>query len=296
MSNEQKVESINKLIAEGDWNAVGSTAAAYEEEESDSESEHDVTPEPTSKSLLDFFSGGWKKSESDGAQPNANTSDSEVLSASGLMKDVEGNKETERDEKRDVGEVVVPGASVLSDGSKSSDSSQSSGSHGDEDLELIARVKKNPTDDVDESMEEGDFKELKEHADALMETMNSSKELDDDSAYDPSDSDYDTDESRGKQSVKSNSTTINDERIASLEKLIESDDWQGIVTPAVVNEDGTSTIGSALLKETGKSATTISSDRSSLKKEEQDHVETSSKEDWFSIADESEGIQSSGKE
>jgi hypothetical protein len=65
-----RAANIDKLIAEGDWNAVGATAAAFDSGASSSGSEHVGDTEPNTniggegkkRSILDFIAGPWQSS------------------------------------------------------------------------------------------------------------------------------------------------------------------------------------------------------------------------------------------
>merc|ERR1712165_367414 len=315
ITTDERIDRINKLIAEGDWLAVGSTAAAYEEDQSDAESMQDKESEPKDEkrsTLLDFLT--WSRPSSRQSKKNQDDKDQEQSQESesnhslGDLEDTEGdgkqrsirirasrvlyeadnsikknsqlNADTNNDEEK-----IIPEVSALSDGSNSSGS-----------LDLLAEVRKKPTDemsldnDLDKAIEQGDWSAFEDHANAMMDAMNKGLE---DSDYDPSDYDTDSAYSDAKQSIASNSTGINDERIASLEKLIENDDWQGIVTP-IHNEGESTTVDYASQgDENGRSAGTVSSGNSSLMKGPEEILDDSSKDDYLSTTDiESETLKS----
>lgn len=321
ITTDERIDRINKLIAEGDWLAVGSTAAAYEEEQSDTESKQDKEPEEPKdekrSTLLDFLT--WSRPSSRQSKKNQDDRDQEASQESesnhslGDLEDTEGddkqrsirirasrvlyeadhsikknsqlNADTKHDNNNSDEEKIIPEVSALSDGSNSSGS-----------LDLLAEIKKKPTDemsldnDLDKAIEQGDWSAFEDHANAMMDAMN--KDLED-SEYDPSDYDTDSAYSDAKQSIASNSTGINDERIASLEKLIENDDWLGIVTP-IHNEGESTTVDYASQgDENGRSAGTVSSGNSSLMKGPEEILDDSSKDDYLSTTDiESETLKS----
>merc|ERR1712038_199467 len=321
ITTDERIDRINKLIAEGDWLAVGSTAAAYEEEQSDAESMQDKESEPKDEkrsTLLDFLT--WSRPSSRQSKKNQDDEDQEQSQESesnhslGDLEDTEGddkqrsirirasrvlyeadnsikknsqlNADTNHaDNNNDEEEKIIPEVSALSDGSNSSGS-----------LDLLAEVRKKSTDemsldnDLDKAIEQGDWSAFEDHANAMMDAMNKGLE---DSDYDPSDYDTDSAYSDAKQSIASNSTGINDERIASLEKLIENDDWQGIVTP-IHNEGESTTVDYASQgDENGRSAGTVSSGNSSLMKGPEEILDDSSKDDYLSTTDiESETLKS----
>ncbi len=74
----KRAAQIDKLIAEGDWNAVGATAAAFESEVSEDSPEKRSLPpqeQPTAKrgkSLLDFISGPWQSKSASEAIVDSN--------------------------------------------------------------------------------------------------------------------------------------------------------------------------------------------------------------------------------
>jgi len=331
---DERIDRINKLIAEGDWLAVGSTAAAYEEEQSIAESKQDHVSEskPAARSVLDFLTGAWSRPSSRQSKKNKDVSDPEAMSqeseSAHSLGDLEGtegdnkqrsirieasrvlfeadnsikknstldtntkhddksNDAAKQDGKSSEGEKIIPEVASLSDGSNSSGS-----------LDLLAEVRKKSTDemsldnDLDKAIEQGDWSAFEDQTNAMMDAMN--KGLDD-SDYDPSDYDTDSTYSDAKRSIASNSTGINDERIASLEKLIENDDWLGIVTP--IHHEGDSTVNFALQDdESGKGPATVSSENSgnsSLLKGPEEILDDSSKDDYLSTTDfESETIKS----
>lgn len=63
-----RAAKIDKLIAEGDWNAVGATAAAFDSDASSSDSgdigsgDHGTNGDGKKKSILDFIAGPWQSS------------------------------------------------------------------------------------------------------------------------------------------------------------------------------------------------------------------------------------------
>lgn len=319
MATDERIDQINKLIAEGDWLAVGSTAAAYEEEQSDAEStkqDKESKPKHEKRSgLLDFLT--WPRPSSRQSKNNQDDKDQEASQESesthslGDLEDTEGDDKqrsiriqasrvlyeadnsikknsqsdadtnTKHDSNNKNEEKAIPGVSALSDGSNSSGS-----------LELLAEVRKKPTDemsldnDLDKAIEQGDWSAFEDHANAMMDAMNKGLE-DSDSNYDPSDYDTESAFSDAKQSIASNSTGISDERIASLEKLIENDDWQGIVTP-IHNEGELTNVDVDFASqgdENGRSAGSVSSGNSSLMKGPEEILDDSSKDDYLSTTD-----------
>merc|ERR1712038_1937487 len=82
VTTDERIDRINKLIAEGDWLAVGSTAAAYEEEQSIEESKQDDESEskPAPRSILDFLAGTWSRPNSRQSKKNKDGLDPEVMS------------------------------------------------------------------------------------------------------------------------------------------------------------------------------------------------------------------------
>ena len=71
----KRAAQIDQLIAEGDWNAVGATAAAFENEMSvDSPEKKPASPpkQQRGKSLLDFISGPWQSLAASKAAENNN--------------------------------------------------------------------------------------------------------------------------------------------------------------------------------------------------------------------------------
>merc|ERR1712038_436661 len=80
-TTDERIDKINKLIAEGDWLAVGSTAAAFEEEESVAESKQDDESESKpAANFLDFLTGVWSRPSSRQTKKKTDVLDPEAIS------------------------------------------------------------------------------------------------------------------------------------------------------------------------------------------------------------------------
>jgi len=132
-------------------------------------------------------------------------------------------------------------------------SSQYENSSGDSDnIDVSDKSKDSLRDELDRAIETGDWTEVEKQASQMLAVAgevksSESKENGDISSFDNS-FDDESDSRRGWSSaddglsISSNNSSIDDDRIRTLERLIETDDWQGIVTATRIhhrNEDST---------------------------------------------------------
>lgn len=112
-ANKKRAATIDQLIAEGDWNAVGATAAAFDdgsssgassstksEKNSEISSKNISSSDGTKKSIIDFIAGPWQSSAASKAMVNdrddANPEDLNISTQSDAISSLSGGISPDR--------------------------------------------------------------------------------------------------------------------------------------------------------------------------------------------------------
>ena len=136
--------------------------------------------------------------------------------------------------------------------------------------DFSARSRDSLQDKLDQAIESGDWAAVERQANKILDTVSTdgSEKFQDSglsvSSYDNSRDDNSRAgwESSGGQSTTTVDDSIDDERISMLEKLIETDDWQGIVTSARIYNKDDSTNASESIQ--GDRMSVVTGDSSTL--------------------------------
>lgn len=236
LSEEERVETINKLVVEGDWIAVGATANAFETEPEDKKSFESPPRSNKRKNLLDFITMPWSNSKDGKKNEGESSNKSEEKGAALDSSNSSSGNKSEKSDSDDSSNIQTsdPDESSLMDPEEQR-SIRLRASQLLYEAEQRAQDRNSPKK-VSESnaIDKDDTIEGIEEKPSDKETPNASVGVEESSQEESSDTDSRTgwSSNSGKHSFLSQASSMDSEKIETLEKLIDCDDWTGIVTKA----------------------------------------------------------------